>query len=1115
MSAVLRFVMGRAGSGKTEYVRGRLKELAGSGARGLYLIVPEQSSFENERAMLRLLGAKDAGRVAVTSFSRLAEEVFRRYGGGAGRRLDDGGRGIFMSLALEQVKDRLDFYRRNAESEDLVGLMLGVSAEFKMCALSPEQIAETAGRMPQGTLKRKMTELSLILSAYDALVSQSYIDPQDDLTRLREKLLSHRFFGGCTVMVDSFQSFTVQEYNIMERILVQADDVTVTLCTDALDDPEHGMGLFSLVRRTGKNLIRLAKRNGVKAASPVVLESGRRFRDPALAALEAGAYRPSRAAWDGDCSAVGIYEAKNAYDEAAFVSATIRNLVMEEGFRYRDFAVISRNPEKYRGILDGALERRDIPYFMDDPQPVDAEPLMRLVLSAFRAVRFGFRSDDVFQYLKTGLAGLSTEQTALLENYVFVWNLSGKKWREEWKENPRGFSEEFTPADRETLKKINALRRSAVGPLFRLEKNTEQADGERMAAAVYGLLRDAGAAESLKELAARLSSGGEPALAERELRLWDLLMGILDQTALVLGDRPVSRARYADLLHLVIRSGRIASIPQGLDEVTVGAANRIRTVEPKVVFLIGASQGEFPLAPGGNCVLSDGERRELIGMGLPLNDTMEGVAVQERFLAYSALSAASERLFVTYPDSDAEGRGVPPSTIPREVCSVLKKVRVLNEALLSPVYFANAAAPAFELAARMWNSGEGLSASLKEVFKERGEKERLAAVERAAVKRPARFSDPARARALFGDEMRVSATQIEKYHLCRFQYFCRYGLGVKERRAAELDALEYGSLMHYLLERLFREVGSERIVSAKPAELRKTIVGFLNSYAQAKLGGLKNRTPRFSYLVSRLADAAMAVASHIAEELEQSDFDPADFELGIGEDIPPLVIPLPDGGSVRIDGKVDRVDLMDRDGVRYLRVVDYKTGHRDFRLSDIVYGMNMQMLVYLAALCENGGERYGEVRPAGVLYMPANRPSVLLPRGASDGQREGETAKQLRMDGLVLNDPGVIRGMEKKAEGKYLPVALKNGAPSGKEHIVSAAELEITLRYIRSLISSMAGTLRRGDVSALPLSGRYDACEWCPYRAVCGHERDDAVREMKKWDRDAVLAELGKDGEKK
>ena len=735
---------------------------------------------------------------------------------------------------------------------------------------------------------------------------------------------------------------------------------------------------------------------------------------------------------------------------------------------------------------------------------------MRLVLSAFRTVRYGYRSDDIFQYLKTGLAGLSSEQTALLENYVFVWNVSGKKWKDEWMENPRGFSEEFTPEDRKTLDEINGLRRLAVGPLFRFEENTADGDGESMASAVYDLLRDTKAAENLKNLAARLSSDGDPALAERELRLWDLLMDLLDQTALVLAKQSVSRARYADLLHLVIRSSSIASIPQGLDEVTVGAANRVRTVEPKAVFLIGASQGEFPLAPGGNCVLSDGERRELIGMGLPLNDTTEGVAVQERFLAYSALSAASARLYVTYPAADAEGKAVPPSTIPKEVCSVLKNVRVRNEAFFSPAYFANAAAPAFELTARMWNSGESLSAELKAVFEGRGEKERLAAVERAAVKKPARFSDPAKARALFGDEMRVSATQIEKYHLCRFQYFCRYGLGVKERRAAELDALEYGSLMHYLLERLFREIGSKRIVSMEPEQLRETIVGFLNTYAETKLGGLQNRTPRFACLVSRLADAAMAVASHIAEELEQSEFVPADFELGIGAEIPSLVIPLPEGGTVRIDGKVDRVDLMDKDGVRYLRVVDYKTGHRDFKLSDLVYGMNMQMLVYLAALCENGGERYGKVRPAGVLYMPANRPSVLLPRGASEQQREGEVSKQLRMDGLVLDDPDVIKGMEKEAEGKYLPVALKKGIPSGREHVASASELENALRYIRSLISSMARTLQKGDIPALPLSGRYDACEWCPYRAVCGHERDDGTREMEKWDRDAVTAELAK-----
>lgn len=1108
---MLQLILGRSGSGKTHAVRSALKTLAENGAERLMLLVPEQASFENERAMLRLLGERNARRVDVTSFTRLTDAVQRRYGGFAGRRLDDGGRSIFMSLALEQVRDRLEVFRKNAEGTELVGLLLQISAELKMCEITPDVLQKASCTIPHSTLKRKAEETALILSAYDALVSQSYVDPLDDLTRMKNILARHDFFSGYTVMVDSFQSFTVQEYGILEIILRQADEVRVTLCADSLAGSDSG--LFAIARRTAKTLLRIAAENSVRVASPVVLPEGVRFRNPALAALEEHIYRPGRVPWKQTSDGVAIYAAKDRYDEASFVCAAIRHLVKEESFRYRDFAVIARSVEPYFGILDAAMERWEIPYFMDKPEAVDAEPLMRLLLTAFRIVTYGFRSDDIFLYLKTGLTGLTTQQISELENYTFVWNLSGKKWKEPWTDNPGGFAGTMEKSDAELLARINESRSTVVEPLERFARDTEDADGTGMASAAYRLICDVRAADHLREFAARLTRERNPALAERELRTWDLLMQILDQTALVIGETKLPRERYAELLRLVIRTSRMASIPQGLDEVTVGDANRIRAEGPKVVFVIGAVQGEFPMTPGSDCVFSDSERRELIRLGLPLNDTMEGVALQERFLAYSAVTAASEKLFVTYPAADGAGKALTPSSIPDEAKSALLQIRTLDETDLSPLWFANAEAPALELAAQTWNANDSLSASLKDLFLRRKSGERLAAVGRAAEKCPVRFRDQGLSRTLFGNEMRLSATQIEKFELCRFQYFCRYGLNVQERRTAELNALEYGSLMHFLLQRLFQGIGAEKILLLSPNELHDKIVGFLDEYVKQTFGGMETKTPRFAYLVSRIADSAQIVALHIAKELSQSGFRPADFELEIGGSVGALSVPLPDGGSALVDGKIDRVDLMDRRGVRYLRIVDYKTGKKEFRLSDLVYGLNMQMLIYLAALCENGKKRYGEFQPAGVLYMPANRPSVPAERGTDEKALESKAERQLRMDGLILDAPDVIAAMDRGGNGEYIPVTLKDGMPDKKDHVVSHEELKFVLEYLKKLIADMAQELQKGDIPALPLSGKHnDACEWCPYRPVCGREKDDPAREMQDWDRDSAMKELERNG---
>ena len=238
---MLQLIFGCSGSGKTHEVRSALKSLAENGAERLMLIVPEQASFENERAMLRFQGDRNARRVAVTSFTRMVYAVQRRWGGFAGRRLDDGGRSIFMSLALEQVRDRLRAFRKNSESTELVALLLQISAELKMCGIAPGKLEKAALGIPQSTLRQKTEEIALILSAYDALVSQSFVDPLDDLTKMKDILARHDYFAGYTVMVDGFQSFTVQEYGILKIILRQADDVRVALCADGLDGSDEDL----------------------------------------------------------------------------------------------------------------------------------------------------------------------------------------------------------------------------------------------------------------------------------------------------------------------------------------------------------------------------------------------------------------------------------------------------------------------------------------------------------------------------------------------------------------------------------------------------------------------------------------------------------------------------------------------------------------------------------------------------------------------------------------------------------------------------------------------------------------------------------------------------------
>ncbi len=1107
---MLHLILGRAGSGKTMYMRQRAKaSLQEAPERPVYYIVPEQFSFETERAMLQLLGARQARKIHVLSFSRLADEVFRQYGGAAGRRLEDGGRCIFMSLALEQTKEQLDFYRRKAENTEMIGMLLETAEELKRCAVSPEKLEQAAQKLPEGTLRRKTVEISRILMAYDALVAESCVDPLDDLSRIPDVLVEKGFFKGSLVLLDSFASFTVQEYGILRIMLQQADHVEISLCADSPQDQERGVGLFSLVQQTASHVKRMAKENDVPVAPYVYLPAGVRYASNELKALEASVYRPQKAGVSTEEEpSVVIYRGADLFDEGEFAAATIRNLVIEKGYRYRDFAVVARSTAPYAVLLEEAFSSRDIPFFLDDPRPMENEPLMRMVLAALQAVRFGWRTEDLLLVMKTGLLPFSEEAIARMENYAYLWSVNREEWETPFTKHPRGFQEEWTEQDRRQLQALEEDRNTLMGPLKTLRGKLKEASGEDCARALYHLLDTWQVSRYVKEMADRLEQLGQGDLEQRLLRSWDILMEVLDQCALVMGKFVPGILRFTELLRLVISSARIASIPQKLDQVTISSADRMRLENPKVVILLGARQGEFPAAMHGEGIFSGMERRELIGLGIPLNETLIGSAVQERFLAYTALSLPSQRLYITYSGA---GEGGEPSSLIMETEAVLPGIPHWREETLPPLYLANSKPSAFGAAARNFGKNTPFSAALEQYFRQDPDYgKRFSALDKVASPAPKRFENEETSKALFGEQMLLSPTQVETFHLCRFQYFCRYGLGVKEERAAEMDALEYGSIMHYLLEQTFRNTDAETLAAMSRQEMEDLVQKLLDRYTQEKLGGRENKNARFLWMLDRLIHAAATILAHVAEELAQSEFVPVDFELEVGASgIPPLTIPLPEG-SVSVQGKIDRVDLFRQNGEQYLRIIDYKTGKKDFRLSDVIYGVNMQMLLYLAALWETGAARYGgPCVPAGILYVPASDPRISVSHKETAEKVLSQRKKALRMKGLLVDDPSVLTAMESKGEGQYIPVTLKNGAPSRRDSVVTQWEMEKILEKVRETVRQMAEELQKGHVETIPLSGdSYNACQWCPYGAVCGREDSQPQREMKSWDREEVLKEL-------
>lgn len=1111
---MLQFIFGTSGCGKSYKIREIIKEKVFKSNKKLMLIVPEQYSFENEREMLKVIGADNLNKVEVMSFTRLTNLVFRTVGGLAGVRIDDAIRNVLMSLAIEESKDRLSLYKEDYLSENLVDIMISALKEFKMCLVSTDDLFNMSKEIGDQILSQKLKETALILSVYDSLLTQNYIDPLDDLGWLYSAIRDNNFFKDYIVFIDAFNGFTMQEIKIIESILLQTSECYITACIDDLSGMSNELSLFSPVYKMVDEIIKIAKKNDVKINPYIKLVDQKRFRSNTLKIIEKNVYRVECESLNKKINDVILYSASNLYSECLFVSNTIKRLVIEQNYNYRDFAVISRTSETYRGIIDSIFKKNKIPYFLDKPEPIDSKPIIKFVITAFEIINSSYSSELIFKYLKTGLTTLNIEEISVLENYVFLWNIKGKKWKEEFKFNPNGFSEKNSIENKNLLLEINIIKDKIIKPLDEFEKSVDgKKTGIEISKAVYTLLNSNDVHKNLFDIYIRLNKNLNVTLAREQLRLWDLFIDILDEMAAVLKNKYLLSKRYLELLRLIIKSNDISFIPQGIDQVTIGDADRIRLRSPKIVFLIGAVEGEFPRTPVPFGVFSDIERKLLISKGITMYNSLEKLAIEERFLAYLSISSASEKLYVSWPSSDIKGTSKKPSSIVKEIKRVIPTIKTEDEFSMcideSDMIWSEDSA--FEICAKRYRDESRFSNTLKYYFKNnKTYKTKLDALNKISEGDSFKFTDEKKAKKLFGEELKLSASQVENFYLCKFEYFCKYGLNAKPRKQASFDSLEYGLVMHYLLENILKKYDRNSFCNITRKQAKEEVNFFLNEYLNLKLGGMEDKSPRFKYLFFRLIKTAERLILHLSKEFMQSEFYPDGYEVSVedGGDIDPLCVKLSDGNYVKVRGKIDRLDLMNKNGKTYIRIVDYKTGTKEFKLSDVLYGLNMQMLIYLTAVWKNGNKKYKNIVPSGILYMPSSIGSVNLEKGTPKEKIDKEQMKILKMNGLVLDDPLIIRGMEQDASGVFIPVSLKDGKPSKKDSVITLSEMGKISKHVESLIEAMAESLYKGDISFNPVSGEYDSCKWCEYSSVCGYEKGSKTEIIEKLDKTYVIEEL-------
>ena len=1088
---MLTILMGRARAGKSKRI---LREIAekGDSSRQI-LLVPEHASHQAEVDLCRACGDTASRHAEVLSFRRLATRVLAVTGGAADVTLDAGGKLLTLQRSLTELAPVLKVYRRPSQRAAFLEQLLGLLDELTSYAVTPETFASQAQDI-SGAMGDKLRDLALIYADYQARLCRPGLDGRDRMSKLRDHLEESGYADGKDVYLDGFSYFNGLEQGVLSVFLRRAASVTVTL----LGEENNAGEIFEVSVRTRDRLCRLAAEAGRTCEIQYVQD-----RDDSPLGLVERAFFGGDETWEGPTDAVRVREADTAFTEVEQTAADIVRLVKTGKCRFRDITVAARNMKDYESTIENVFERYGVPVFLSRRSDILEKPVLSLLSGALDAVTGGCEYEDMFHYLKTGLAGLSPAECDRLENYALTWEIHGSLWLREadWAANPGGYGAPWTDAQKAELRELNELRLRVRGPLKLLSDGMKAAEtASEQVNILYSFMEALDLQSALEDQMRALGEQGELQTAEETGQLWGILCGVLDQFVDILGDEAMDPETFARLFRLLLTQYSVGTIPPALDQVSASEITRNDRHTAKYLFLLGANDHVLPAVAQSGGVLNDDDREELAIRGIHLAPTgMDQFNVELQNL-YAALAQPTEGLTVSYPVSDVNGAQFRPAFVVERLGKLFPDNRLERESA-EKEYRLSAIAPALEAA------GQDPGGPVWRWFAEKSDwAERLAAMKRAAAMGRGRLTPPT-VRALYGEQINMSASRLEKLRQCHFAYFMQYGLKAKERGTASFDAPQIGTFLHFVLENVTAEAAKQGgFANVSREMLRRLTDRFMDEYVQKELPNLQDRTARFRYLFSRLRTMAYAVVEETVRELAQSDFVPVEFELSFGDKgtLPAVTVSEPDG-ELRVNGKVDRVDGWIKDDRLYLRVVDYKTGKKSFDLAEVRMGLDIQMLLYLFALKNEGNAYFGrDVVPAGVLYLPARDDLLAQERNVTPEKLAQERAKALRRSGLVLNEPEVLRAMEHSAltEPKYLPLRVdREGNLSGS--IASAAQLGKLGSYVEHLLHTIADEVRGGIIDADPCchDESDSVCQFCDWAPACHFEdgRDgDRLRYIQK-----------------
>ncbi|WP_432748504.1 helicase-exonuclease AddAB subunit AddB [Pectinatus frisingensis] len=1112
---MVEFIIGTAGTGKTSRCLSDIQQQLQKFPEGtpLLMILPEHMTFKIERRLAILMNDKGGfSRAFIFGFRRLCQNILNREGGAITPHITETGKNLLLSRIVLEHKDELTALAKAARQRNFTVSLNTIISELKTYGVSASALQKTAKTLTDEALQQKLNDISILYDAFNAATDGHYNDSEDMLAAAAQKITASGWLNKCEIWIDGFIFFNPQELAILKALFKIASTIHVTLCIDSLQDTANSneTALFHRQYQTYQEIQSICHELNLKTKI-TLLTATPRFLMPAQKAIARNMfYFPLKKAAEAD--GIIIAEAANRRLEAEAAAIDIIRLCREEKFTYNDIGIITRDPS-YDFLLQAVLNDYQIPFFSDSKRLFIHHPLAELLRSCLEAVRT-WQYEPLMRCFKTDFFPVTRDDVDSLENYCLEFGIRGKKqWlsAEDWHYTRRPLSDEpLSVEETDYLAKIDNIRRRLTASLQLLSTGLKNAATARdITQVLYQFLTLLNVPDKLTLWQKQAENSGELALAEEQQQIWCDVVELFDEIVETCGDEELSLKEYSAILNDGLESLQIALIPPGLDYVTLASFDQNSLENKNAIYIIGANDGIMPRRVKNEGLLTDSDRLYLCQSGINLPNGTGADNFLETFLLYKAFTLSRCYLWVSYALADTEGTALNKSMLIDRLRFILP---LKKNQLISVLLGNNSAAGETQYVVTPRRSISHLTMALRQ-YKEKAtladfwfdvynwllnqpdyQAPLFTALAGLFTTAPDTLLPPGLTSRLYTKNgfLSGSVTRFEEFHNCPFKHFANYALKLSERREFNFAAPDRGILLHETM-RTFGELLLQQkrrwneITRQERHVLCQKIVAELSSRLQNKI---LLSTRQYHHLTKRIAQTAEQAINRLSEFSAHSDFSTIALEKAFGAgsiSLPPLIYDLDNNHKISLIGQIDRIDA-DSSG-RYFLIIDYKSGNAYINLTEVYYGLRLQLLTYLLAV-QNGAQNLklaADTIPAGILYCFLKSTLLTFDRQVSDEQIKTELIKRMRMPGWVLMDPDVIKKIDDSAS--FIKVRFnRDGSISkiSRSTVKSTDEFNALLEYMDKLLVDTGNRILSGENSVTPYKLKQNvACTFCPYMALC------------------------------